>query len=105
MIIIFVLAFLIFYWIGINKFNHINIDKAYVLIDQYIKQFIKEAEKNENNNQDNESSYYEDKNNLDKKLKKRLYEEKKRESLVNQIEQYKKAHLNEKSESDELKKL
>tara|TARA_B110000285_G_C15105973_1_gene607968 strand:+ start:612 stop:881 length:270 start_codon:yes stop_codon:yes gene_type:complete len=89
MIIIFVLAFLIFYWIGINKFNHINIDKAYVLIDQYIKQFIKEAERDvKNENYDNESSYYEDKHNLDKKLKKRLYEEKKLESLVHQIKQH-----------------
>ena len=45
MIIIFFLSFLIFYWIGINKFNHVNIDKAYVIIGEFIKRDIKEAEK------------------------------------------------------------
>jgi len=51
MIIIFILAFFIFYWIGINKFNHKNIDKAYVIIGEFIKRFIKEAEKKDNENQ------------------------------------------------------
>jgi len=33
LIIIFVLAFFVFFWIGKNKFNHENIDKAYIIID------------------------------------------------------------------------
>ena len=91
MIIIFILALFIFYWIGINKFNHTNIDKAYVIIGEFIKRFIKEAEKKDNENQGGQnenlssSSYYEDKKNLDKKLKKRVEEEKKLETIEKQI--------------------
>lgn len=99
LIIIFVLAFFIFYWIGVNKFDHTNIDKAYIIIGEYIKQDIKKAEKAQKN-QDNEnpsnlnenveigsqSSYYEDKTNLDKKLKKKISEERKLDRLIKQLE-------------------
>ena len=80
MILIFVLAFFVFYWIGINKFNHANIDKAYVIVGEFIKRFIKDAEKEKlkdgenttNNDKDSISSYHEDRKNLDKKIKKRV---------------------------------
>jgi hypothetical protein len=38
-------SFLLFYWIGLIKFNHNNIKKAYLIIDEYIKGGIRSAEK------------------------------------------------------------
>lgn len=57
LIIIFFLAFFIFFWIGVNKFNNQNIDKAYIILGEYIKHFIKEANNHQSNlQQDLETS-------------------------------------------------